>query len=187
MFLKNKLFYPSKILFVTGILVFNLFQFVLLASAEDIPPSNIEIQGSNWKLYSHGVRNFAFMDLYQCALYRMQKEKILDSVLDLKSPIAIRIQILTSNLPDNVPSAWKEAIKPEVTDKTYNRFKKQYLKIEEGDILIFTFLPSQSTNLYLNGKKELVDPGPGLMQALLDQWVGLNPISEDLKVALIKK
>jgi len=126
------------------------------------------------------------MDVYQCAIYLDKEVENLKTILELNRPVVIRVKILTSELPDKVPGPWKETIKPEVSDKIYSRFKKQFFKLTTGDILIFSFLPEQSTILYLNGEKKFSDPGSGLMQALLEQWIGSDPVSEDLKLALVE-
>ena len=154
-------------------------------SAQEAPPSTINIDEKSLVLYSSGIRDYFFVDLYECAVYLDGKEKNLDSILNLTIPVAIRLKILTSELPDQVPDPWRETIKPEVSDKIYSRFKKQYIKLSEGDIILFNYFPGESTVFYLNGKKMFVDPGSSLMEALLDQWLGPSPVSEDLKASLI--
>lgn len=156
-------------------------------SAHEKPPAVMKAENRNWKLHSYGVRNRWFMDVYQCAMYLDNGNQNLESVLDLKHPVAIRIKILISELPNQVPDAWREAIKPEISDKLYSRFKKQIFKLEQGDQLTFTYLPGQSTGFFINNEKKFSDPGPDLMRALLEQWLGPQPVSEELKVALIRK
>ncbi len=170
-----------------GIIIFGFMCVAANTSAQEEPPSSIRIEEIDWQLYSHGVRIRYFMDVYQCAIYMDKSGENLHSILELKRPVAIRIKILISELPDQVPDAWKEAIQPEISDKLYRRFKKRIFKLEQGDTLTFTFLPRQSTNFYINDDKKFSDPGSSLMLALLEQWIGPIPISEDLKMALLKK
>jgi hypothetical protein len=40
-------------------------------------------------------------------------------------------------------------------------------------------------NCYIKNEIKFPDSGSGLMQALLEQWLGPHPVSEDLKAALI--
>ncbi len=157
------------------------------AFAEENPPSEIQLAGEKWTLASSGIRTYAFVDVYQCAVYLDKPGKVEESILEKKQPVAIRIQILTSQHPGHVPDVWKETIESEVSDKIYKRFKKHFLKLEEGDELIFSYIPGQSTRFYQNGKKVFEDSGSGLMQSLLEQWIGKDPISNDLKMALFNE
>ena len=163
-----------------------------VASANASPPSSLNSTSLTWALHSSGVRSYNFIDVYQCALYfpaneKPNQEKLTASAKDLKSPVAIRIEISTSMLPDKMPDVWRETIESEVTGKAFLHFRKGFARLDEGDVLLFLYLPGEGTRLLLNDKPVFKDPGPGLMQSLLEQWVGSNPISEDLKQALIKK
>ncbi len=177
----------NKYCFLVGIFLFVVFLVVADGFTQENSPANISIEGRNWELYSSGVRTRMFLDVYQCAIYLDQEEKNLDSDLDLKHPIAIRIQILISELPEQVPDPWRESIKPEISDQLYSRFKKEIFKLTQRDLLIFTFLPGGPTKFYINNEKKFSDPGSGLMHSLLEQWIGPFPVSEDLKTALLLK
>lgn len=163
-----------------------------VASVNASPPSSLNSAGLTWTHHSSGIRSYNFIDVYQCALYfpaneKPNQNKLAAAAKDLKSPIAIRIEISTSMLPDKMPDVWRETIESEVTGKAFHRFRKGFARLDEGDVLLFLYLPGEGTRLLLNDKPVFKDPGPGLMQGLLEQWVGSNPISEDLKQALIEK
>ena len=154
------------------------------------PPSQMKQGGRTWVPHAYGIRTYGLIDVYQCAIYRPQdrtltSKKLVASIKTLKTPVAIRIQILTSMLPDKMPEVWKETVKSEVTGKAFHRFRKGFARLDEGDVLLFVYLPGEATRLFLNNKPVFKDPGPGLMQSLLEQWVGSQPISEDLKQALL--
>lgn len=169
-----------------GIIIFGLVCVFTNTSAQENAPTHIKISETDWQLYSYGTRNRFFVDVYQCAIYLNRKITNPDLIMSLKHPVAIRIKILISEIPDQVPDAWREAIKPEISDKLYSRFKKQIFKLKQGDLLGFTFFPGKSTNFYINNKKMFSDPGSDLILALLEQWIGPHPVSEDLKIALMK-
>ena len=76
-------------------------------------------------MYPHGVRARLFMDVYQCAIYLYQKITNSELLLEFKHPVAVRIKILISELLDQVPDTWREAIKPKISLKLSSRFKKQ--------------------------------------------------------------
>jgi hypothetical protein len=149
------------------------------------PPLEIKLNNLTWTHHSSGIRSYIFVDVYQCALYLHDKDTPIASIGNLEYPVAIRIEILTSMLPDKMPETWRETMLSEVTAKAFRRFQKGFLHLDKGDVLLFLYLPMESTILFLNDKLLFKDPGPGLMQALLEQWIGSHPISEDLKQALI--
>ncbi|QPJ64193.1 MAG: hypothetical protein G3M78_01775 [Candidatus Nitrohelix vancouverensis] len=155
--------------------------------ARENPPASISIEDANWDLHSSGVRSRMFMDLYQCSIYLQHDEADLVSILELQRPVAVRIRVLIAELPDQVPDPWREAIQPEISDKLYHRFKKQFFKLGQDDLLTFTYQPGGSTVFYINGEKKFSDSGPELMRSMLEQWIGPIPISEDLKMALLLK
>jgi len=158
------------------------------ASANTSPPPDLKLNNLPWVHYSSGIRSYRFVDVYQCALYLPDKDKPFVS-LDLKKlefPVAIRIEVLTSMLPDKMPDVWRKTIKPEIIDKAFRRFQKGFSNLNKGDVLLFMYLPGEATSLFLNDELLFKDPGPELMQALLEQWVGSHPVSEDLKQALLK-
>lgn len=153
-------------------------------------PSDLKLRDITWTHHSSGVRSYNLIDVYRCTLYFPKNEKpdqgkLAASVKKLVSPVAIHIEILTSLLPDKMPEVWRETIESEVTGKAFRRFQKGFAGLDEGDVLLFSYLPEKDTQLLLNGKPVFKDPGPGLMQGLLEQWMGSNPISEDLKEVLI--
>ncbi len=157
-----------------------------IAPANASPPPNLHLADLTWTHHSSGVRSYNFVDVYQCALYLHDKNKPVASIRDLEHPVAIRIEILTSMLPDKMPPVWRETIEDEVTGKAFRRFKRGFASLDEGDVLLFVYMPGEATSLFLNGKRLFKDPGPGLMEALLEQWIGSHPVSEDLKQALLK-
>jgi hypothetical protein len=84
-------------------------------SAQQKPPTNIRIEYKNWYLHSHRVGARLFMDVYQCAISLDRESTNSELLLDLKHPLAVRIKILISEIPDQIPDAWREAIKPEIS------------------------------------------------------------------------
>ncbi len=158
-----------------------------IASANASPPPDLKLDNHPWIHYSSGIRSYNFFDVYQCALYIPDKDIPISSLnlTKLEYPVAIRVEILTSMLPDKMPDIWRKTIKPEIIDKAFRRFQKGFLNLNERDVLLFVYLPGEATSLFLNGRLLFKDPGPELMEALLEQWVGSHPVSEDLKRVLL--
>ena len=158
-----------------------------ITSVNASPPPDLILDNLPWIHYSTGIRSHHFVDVYQCALYLPDKEKPIASLQNLEYPVAIRVEILTSMLPDKMPDVWRKTIKPELIDKAFRKFQKEFLNLDENDVLLFMYVPGEATSLFLNDKLLFKDPGRELMESLLEQWVGPHPVSEDLKQALIGK
>ena len=156
------------------------------------PPSELKSNGMTWVSHSSGIRIYNFVDVYQCTLYlniknKPSKDELISAVNHLTFPIALHIKVLTSMLPDKMPETWRETIESEITGKAFHKFQKGFSRLDEGDVLLFVYSPKEETRLLLNGKLMFKDPGPGLMQSLLEQWIGPKPISEELKQALVRE
>ena len=155
-------------------------------------PTKLKLKQQAWILRSAGIRPHHFIDVYQCGIYLPEKSsltisKLVQSIEAINFPIAIRIEILTSMLPDKMPEPWRETLESEITGKAFRRFQKGFAKLDKGDTLIFVYIPKEGTLLFLNGKRVFKDPGRRLMQGLLEQWIGAHAISQELKQALIKE
>ncbi len=162
------------------------------AFAYGTAPSDLKLNDTVWTYYSSGIRNHNFIDVYQCDFYyssrdKPEKDRLFASINNLNYPMVIRIKILTSMLPDKMPEVWRDTLESEVTGKAFKRFRKGFAKLDEGDILIFMYLPGEGTGFYLNNKLLFQDPDPGLIKGLLEQWIGPQPISEDMKRTLTRK
>ena len=55
----------------------------------------------------------------------------------------------------------------------------------KGDSFSFDYKPRIGTIVRFNGKIILEDKGYGLMEALLDQWIGNDPVSTSLRDSLV--
>jgi hypothetical protein len=177
---------PIRLLVILGMLWGNL----CVASAMPAASAELNIDGIAWKNYSSGIRSYNLIDVYQCGFYfygveKFEKDNLMASIHSLNSAFAIRIIILTSMLPETMPDQWRKTIEEEVTGRALNRFKKGFARLNENDVLAFAYLPGKGTRFFLNGKFLFKDPGSGLMQSLLEQWIGSQPVSEDLKQVLI--
>lgn len=149
---------------------------------EDAVAPRIDYKGASLVLNGHGEREIMWMSVYRCALYLART--ITDPAKIVRSrdvPKVLKIRILTDNAPAEMPDQWRKTLESELTDRLFQRMKKGYAKTSAGDELTFAYLPGQGTSFYFNDKKVFNDPGYGLMEALLDQWLGPEPVSGNLK------
>lgn len=152
-----------------------------LAQDDAVAP-RIDYKGASLVLNGHGEREIMWMSVYRCALYLgrtiTEPEKIVQSS---DVPKVLKILVLTDNAPAEMPDQWRKTLDSELTERLFRRMKRGYAKASAGDELKFAYLPGQGTSFYLNGTQVFNDPGYGLMEALLDQWLGPEPVSGNLK------
>lgn len=152
------------------------------AWAQDAPvPGKIVYQDVALRLNGYGEREVMWMDVYRCALYLARRSGDPAEIVRAREPKVLVIRVLTDNAPDDMPARWRQTLDAELTDRLFRRIKKSYRRAGTGDVLKFAYLPGKGTRFYFNDRHVLTDPGYGLMESLLDQWLGPRPVSRNLK------
>lgn len=167
-----------------------LLTFVWGASAfsEEIPyaiPETLTLSGQELVLNGYGERERWFMDVYNCALYLPHRSTSREFIMAATTPTAIRIRVIYDP-PADVPDRWEETFQAELSNELFDRMTDVYEKLDVGDIVIFAYVPGQGTKAYRNDKLLFTDKGHGLMQGLLDQWIGPRPVSKNLRRLLLR-
>ena len=57
--------------------------------------------------------------------------------------------------------------------------------LSPGDDIWIAYAPEKGTLLRAGGRTVLTDPGDGLMNAILNLWLGPSPVSSELHDALV--
>jgi hypothetical protein len=142
----------------------------------------IDYKGASLVLNGHGEREIMWISVYRCALYLSRPFDDPKKIIASRDvPKVLTIRILTDGAPAEMPDQWRKTLEAELTEPLFRRMKRGYAKASAGDELKFAYLPGQGTAFYFNGKEVFNDPGYGLMEALLDQWLGPKPVSGNLK------
>jgi hypothetical protein len=71
-------------------------------SAQQKPPANIKSKIKTGTFIPMVFALDCFMDVYQCAIYLDRESTNSELLLELKHPVAVRVKILISELPDQV-------------------------------------------------------------------------------------
>tara|TARA_R110002126_G_scaffold5452_13_gene28784 strand:+ start:90 stop:623 length:534 start_codon:yes stop_codon:yes gene_type:complete len=152
------------------------------ARAQDTPvPAKIVYRDVALRLNGYGEREVMWMDVYRCALYLARRSADPAEIVRTREPKLLVIRVLTDNAPADMPARWRETLDAELTAPLFRRIKKSYRRAGTGDVLKFAYLPGKGTRFYFNDRLVLTDPGYGLMESLLDQWLGARPVSRNLK------
>ncbi len=170
---RGTLFRPSLALF--------FFTLVCAAPAPAAVAPQIEYRGLSLHLNGYGEREILWTDVYRCALYLPETSSDRARIVDQRTAKVIRVTVLIDNLPDDMPARWRETLSDELNGEMFKRMKSAFRAAGAGDELQFGFVPGTGTEVRLNDEVILNDPGFGLMQALLEQWLGPNAISRNLR------
>lgn len=148
---------------------------------DDGVPHRVDYQGTMLALNGYGEREVMWMDVYRCALYLARPSSDPAEIIKMRDAKLLRVQVLIDGAPDEMPQRWRETLDEELTGRLFRRIKKAYRRASAGDELTFAYLPGTGTTFYFNGERIFNDPGYGLMESLLDQWMGARPVSRNLK------
>lgn len=165
-----------------AILAVGLAPGAVVAAAQS--PGTIDIAGESVPRLGDGIRRRFFIKIYRCTLYAMPDRSPMEQVRNLR-PVALRIDVLARDLPPFMPASWRRTLKSELEAGLFKAMKRGFRQLERGDVLEFVYFPGRGTEFRLNGEPQFLDPEAGLMEALLDQWIGDRPVSKRLKRALL--
>ena len=158
------------------------------AFAEETPhefPPVQRVAGIPLVLNGYGERERWFLNVYGCALYAPRKSSSPAFLMAPSTPTAIRI-LVRIDPPAEPPDRWEETFRAELSRELFHRLTDAYETIVAGDELLFAYAPRAGTTAYLNDRKLFHDPGHGLMRGLLEQWLGPQPVSLNLRRLLLK-
>lgn len=152
---------------------------------ERLLPDRIVLGEQTLLLNGYGERTLLLTALYRCALYLPRPATAPEAVDVANQPVAILVDVLYGDPGDEIPDRWARVVREELSDQMYRRFRALYRSLEKGDRVLFRYHPQLGTDVVVGGKKALTVPGPDLMEALLEQWIGAEPVSTDLREALL--
>lgn len=137
-------------------------------------------------LNGRGTRKFMFFDLYTCELYVLEPTDDSARILRENGPITVQLKV-HGDPPESIPGEWAAVLKGELSDKMFSKTTILYRDLEKGDRIQLQYQPETGTTVAINSESLFVDPGRELIQAVLDQWVGEAPVSDELKAAFLGK
>jgi len=101
---------------------------------------------------------------------------------------AIRLKVLYDNeLPEELPELWREPLQEEMNREMLKTVLNLYDEISTGDIVLFSYHPELGTRVSLNNEKVIERNNSTLITTLLNNWIGVAPISENLKRLILNQ
>lgn len=151
---------------------------------------------SELQLNGAGMRTRFVFKVYVAALYLPEHKTSPAEILSLPGPkrVSMRlvrdlsaeqlVEALEEGIRDNTPPAELEALSSRLAE-----LKAIMLEVKQGrdgDLMTLDFLPGAGTQVAMNGAvRGKTIAGDDFYRALLRIWLGDNPVSKDLKKALL--
>jgi hypothetical protein len=149
-------------------------------------PESMAVDGHPLGLNGAGVHATWGVHLYAIALYLPTRSADIPAIYEDDVPKAFRIEVLHSGWgPHAVPEQWQAELYPQLTPEAAARLKEAYAALTKGDVIVIAYVPGVGTRIRVNDQPLLAGPGPGLMRAFLNLWIGPHPISPELRHALL--
>ncbi|HKW38546.1 MAG TPA: chalcone isomerase family protein [Burkholderiales bacterium] len=156
----------------------------------------IRLEASDLVLNGAGLRTKAFFKVYVAGLYLVEKKTSSEEVLALPGAKRVSMRLmrdlsarqlidaLDEGIRDNTPVAERESLKERVGELA--AIMNGLQSAREGDVIALDWLPGAGTRVVLNGEpRGKIIAGEDFYRALLRIWLGDDPVSRDLKRALL--
>ncbi len=181
-----------------SVLLLGLF---LLAPAgartvEDVDlPEKIDVAGQPLVLNGAGVREKFFFDIYVAALYLPRREADAKSILEQDQPWRMVMHFLYKKVGrEKLADGWEEGFSDNLDAAGLARlrarldhFKSLFPDLHRGEEVVLDYLPGSGVQVRIRGEVRGVIKGSDFARALLSVWLGDEPVTDELKQALLGK
>jgi len=179
------------------------FTFLLLLNTElaarDIADVSLEEQISvegvekSLLLNGAGIRYKLFFKIYVGALYLPAKQSKADEILKTSHANRVVMHFLYDEVEkEKLVNAWLEGFEENVEEKVYkslkdrlDQFNLMFPNLHKGDVVLLDYIPGQGTRVTIKGVNKGIIKGADFNRALLSVWLGEEPVTEELKDAML--
>ncbi|MCE3268429.1 MAG: hypothetical protein K0R49_681 [Burkholderiales bacterium] len=159
-------------------------------------PPTIQVAGQSLILNGSGIRKKLFFKVYELGLYVPKKDNDPNRILKMSGPKLVEIHMLRTVDAKTFVDALHDGLNDNNSVSTLKTLKVQMAKLEslmnqgekakKGDIIKFEFNPASGTLLSINGNKlGVIDDGAGFYNAILNIWLGPDPVDKGLKIDIL--
>jgi len=151
-----------------------------------LPPTET-VQGTPRQLTGCAVYEKLWMDLYAVSLYLPREMASVARMTDDQTPRLVRLDVTyDGKVPDGLPAEWNERLQEHVSQEFIRVLQGHYNTLRGGDTVRVSYVPGSGTTLSVNGNSVVTRPGAGLMNAMMDLWIGPDPVSQNMKRLLLQ-
>ncbi len=185
----------------TLLIVFTLLFFVNPLWAKDIAGVEVEESvvnsgGTTLQLNGAGIRKKVFFKIYIAELYLENPATEASQVIADDGAKRIVMHFLYDEVgKDKIVESWNEGFAANNDSATLDSLRTEIeafnLMFDEdmttNDVIVFDYIPGTGTQVKIKENIKGVLEGKGFNDALLSIWLGEEPVTSDLKKALLKK
>ena len=158
-------------------------------------PNSVQIESDQAKLNGAGIREKFWIDLYASGLYLREKSNDADQVMTGKTPMGIKIHIVSKLISsDKMKSAVEEGFQSSTNEQTgplrdkIDKFISFFEdEIVENDVFDIFYHPDFGVKVFKNDQLQGTIQGASFKQALFGIWFCDDPADDDLKNAMLSK
>ena len=140
-----------------------------------------------------GIRYKFFFKIYIAALYVEKKTNNANELITHPGAKRVVMHFLYDEVSkEKLTSAWIDGFEGNLSDETFSalkpridKFNSMFETVKEGDVVLLDYLPGKGTRVTIKGQQKGFIEGEDFNQALLKIWLGEEPVTEDLKEALL--
>jgi len=181
-------------------IVISLFIFLSLSttvSAREIADvkldEKITVENQSLQLNGAGIRTKFFFKIYVGALYLPEKQNEAVKVLSATSANRVVMHFLYDEVEKKkLTDAWVEGFEENVDEKLFaavkdrlQQFNAMFSDLHKGEVVLLDFIPQQGTRVTIKGEVKGNIEGADFNRALLSVWLGEEPVTEELKDAML--
>lgn len=150
-------------------------------------------KGQMLKLNGLGVRYKFFFKIYIAALYVEQTTDDANKVLTDTGAKRMVMHFLYDEVSrEKLVNAWNEGFEENLSETQLQRvssrieqFNDLFTAVVTDDVIVLDFIPGIGTRMMLNDVEQGVIQGDDFNRALLSIWLGQEPVTDELKNALL--
>ncbi|MFM8364699.1 MAG: chalcone isomerase family protein [Verrucomicrobiota bacterium] len=158
-----------------------------------VPPS-VEVNGQSLPLNGAGLRTFSLLmipiKIYVAAFYAPGPLKSEAAVLASPGPLEFTFTFLRAVDASDVAKAWSSQFAASASytypgyEKDRDAFVGMFGALQQGGVQMVRFVGTD-TQIFDQGSQKGTIAGRDFQKAFLSMWFGSNPVSADLKSALL--
>lgn len=154
-------------------------------SREDAP-GDLQLNGA-------GIRYKFIFKIYVGALYLEKKTQSAEEAISSNGANRVLMHFLYDEVSkEKLVNAWIEGFESNISADQFkslkpriDQFNNFFETLTTNDVVLLDFMPGKGTRVTIKGKEKGVIEGDDFNQALLKIWLGKEPVTDDLKDALL--
>ncbi len=140
-----------------------------------------------------GIRYKFFFKIYVGALYLLEKQDNASVILKDSQANRIVMHFLYDDVAKNkLVNAWLEGFEDNLESSKLaaikdrlDKFNEMFSDLHQGDVVLLDYIPQKGTRVTIKGEDKGMIMGEDFNRALLSVWLGEEPVTEELKDAML--